>query len=266
MELPTFETKKEKIKFLVENKDTLIAQKKAVTKYADGIAYHGVLLQDQEDLVIKSLHAQNELQVKAVINTTNIMDSHEDVHLDGLWKKSIKENKNIMHIQEHQMAFDKIISNQTSKTLKVSTDEMSFKELGFKFEGNTQALIFDSTVKKSRNPYMHKQYADGNVTNHSVGMQYVKIALAVNDEDHEKEFETWNEHYDKIANKEMPDRLGFFWAVTEAKIIEGSAVPMGSNTVTPTLEIKEPSEDTQTEPLNALEKVKIKKFIKKLLT
>ncbi len=33
--------------------------------------------------------------------------------------------------------------------------------------------------------------------------------------------------------------------VKEAQVIEGSAVPMGSNEYTPTQEVKEPSQDTQ---------------------
>ena len=40
-----------------------------------------------------------------------------------------------------------------------------------------------------------------------------------------------------------------FWAVTEAKLIEGSAVLFGSNPITPTFSKNKPL-DTQTEPLD----------------
>ena len=189
----------------------------------------------------------DQLFVKAVINTTNVIDSHDDVHLPGLWDKSLKENKNIMHLQEHQMKFDSIISD--CKDLKARVETKHWKELGFGFKGDTQALIFDSTVKKSRNKYMHTQYAEGHVKNHSVGMRYVKLSLAINDEDAGSNFDTWEKYIDQIANKEIAEAQGYFWAVKEAKVIEGSAVPIGSNQFTPTLENnKEPGKSTPNEP------------------
>ena len=50
-----------------------------------------------------------------------------------------------------------------------------------------------------------------------------------------------------IANKEEADRVGYFWAVTEAKIVkEGSMVLFGSNSVTPLLQKDiEPDAPTQ---------------------
>ena len=41
-------------------------------------------------------------------------------------------------------------------------------------------------------------------------------------------------------NKAELERIKYFFAVTEAKAIEGSAVPMGSNFVTPTQSVKAP--------------------------
>jgi hypothetical protein len=62
-----------------------------------------------------------------------------------------------------------------------------------------------------------------------------------------------------VANQDAAEEKGFFWAVKEAKVIEGSAVPLGSNWITPTLDNNKnepldsthknngPSEDTQKE-------------------
>ena len=242
MKIPDFNTKKELFEFLIENKQTLIAQKKAEIKHADGVLF-GIVTDKSAN---KAVGNENEAQVKAIINTTNLMDSHKDVHIPGLWAKSLKENKNIMHIQEHKMSFDTIISDGVD--LKAFTKEYKWKELGYAFEGSTEALVFDSTVKASRNPFMLKQYRDGNVKNHSVGMQYVKLVLCINDEDSGAEYEAWEKYYPMIANKSTADGYGYFWAVKEAKVIEGSAVPIGSNFATPTLDIKEPLEGTQKEP------------------
>ena len=84
---------------------------------------------------------------------------------------------------------------------------------------------------------MFKQYADVNVTNQSVGMRYVKLLLAVNNEEYKTEKEIWDKYYPVIANKSAADEQGYFWAVTEAKVVEGSAVPIGSNQVTPTISV-----------------------------
>jgi len=227
------------IEEIVRNKATLIAQKKAAIKYADGCIYASLDSNSGEMVSKSSIDVTdiNEIEVKAAINTTNILDSHGDVHIKGLWNKSLKENKMIMHIQEHQLKFDKIIAD--GKDLKTSVKTMSFKELGYKMDGDTQVLFFDSIVKRNRNLYMFKQYADGNVQNHSVSMRYVKMELAVNNEDYKEEFAVWQKYYDTIANKSDAEALGYFWAIKEAKIIEGSAVPIGSNKITPTLEVNE---------------------------
>jgi len=244
LDIPNFDTKKELFAFLVSNKETLITQKKSAIKFADGIG-HTVLESDHKGLEIKADYdggsSIDEIKVKAVINTTNILDSHGDVHIPGLWNKSIKENKRIMHVQEHQSSsFDKIISS--GDDLKASVKTMTWKELGLNAIGSTQALVFDSTVKASRNKYMFEQYKQGFVTNHSVGMRYVKLDIAINDTDYEKEKDYYDKYITQVINSDDAEKQGYFWVVTEAKAIEGSAVPMGSNPITPTINIKsEPS-------------------------
>ncbi|MCF8218774.1 MAG: hypothetical protein K9J21_07305 [Bacteroidales bacterium] len=229
-----FNTNKELRDFLIENKKSIIAQKRAQIKHSDGIS---ALYYDTKNGTVKANEAfdpeGDEIKVKAVINTTNFMDSHDDVHLDGIWDKTLSQNKNLMHLQEHQMKFDKIIAD--GNDLNAFVKNIPWDELGFQYSGNTQALIFDSTLKRERNNFMFNQYAKGFVKNHSVGMQYVQIELAVNDEQYEDEYKVWKTYFDRIANKELAEYKGYFFAVREAKLIEGSAVPIGSNTATPTL-------------------------------
>lgn len=223
-----FESKEELFKELKENKSKLISTKKMVTKLADPIACN-----TGEKTATKNDVDGNRLGVKSVINTINLYDSHGDVHIKGIWNKSVKEKKNLYLLQEHKMAFDHIISDDVDASVK----EITWKELGFNFSGNTEALIFESKLDAERNPYMFAQYAKGYVKNHSVGMRYVKLELAINSEAdwNEEEKEVWDKYYSDIVNKNDVDEAGYFWAVTEAKIIEGSAVPVGSNWATPTL-------------------------------
>ena len=245
IEIPHYEDKSELFEWLVENKELHIEKKLSTLKKADSIPYSP----QYANKAAININDADKIQVKAVINTTNLMDSHSDVHIKGLWKKSLRENKRILHLQEHKMDFDFLIS----KKVKAFTETMSFKELGFKrFKMDTEALIFDSEVAKAVNEKMFGRYAKGEVDNHSVGMRYVKLDLAINDPDFPSEFEVWEKFIDQVANKKDAEAQGFFWPVTEAKVIEGSAVLAGSNFVTPTLSAEakdiEPGNPTQSEP------------------
>lgn len=253
----SFEDKQAMFTALRENKSTLIAQKKMMTKECDSVSFiHKV--ESNKGEVVKSdtinLDGVNTLKMDLVINTTKVMDSHSDVHLDGIWNKSVKEQKNLYLLQEHKMTFANIITDK----VKASVKSLDWSELGATFEGKTQALIFTSEVHKDRNGFMFEQYAKGFVKNHSVGMRYVKLELALNSESKydKEEKEVWDKYIGEVANKSDAEKQGYFWAVSEAKIIEGSAVPIGSNKITPVLSIEEkavnddtlnnePSKDTQ---------------------
>lgn len=252
IEIPEFETKKETISFLKQNKESLMAQKKGIIKWTDPSALRPTTLIESKEVAIKeNMPVQNpgdELKVKVVINTTNIMDSHNDVHLPGLWNKSLSENKSILHLQEHTMKFDHIISQ--GEDLKAFTQMMNWSDLGEKFAGLTEALIFDSNIRKSRNEFMLEQYANGFVKQHSVGMRYIQLGLALNDtgSSNASEFESWEKYFPEIVNQELAEQKGFFWFVKEAKVVEGSAVILGSNQATPTLDNNLKEEPTVVTP------------------
>lgn len=234
LKIPKFKSKKKRIAFIVENKMTLLSQKKSILKKAEGMCIMPTVSKGNKvSKTAKSAGNSSSLQVKAIINTTNVFDSHGDVHMPGLWKKSLKENRRIMHLQEHKdNEFDKIIAS--GDDLQAYTKTYTWKELGYELEGKTQALEFNSTVRKSRNPYMHNQYKKNYVDNHSVGMYYVKIELAVNDKKYEKEYAAWKKYIGSVVNAKDAEKAGMMWVVLEAKVKEGSAVPNGSNSLTPT--------------------------------
>ena len=231
-------------------------EKKATLKHGDISTY------SPSETANKAVNkASDTLQVKAVINTIGVLDSHGDVHMAGIWNKTVQENKAPYLLQEHKMAFDSIISDN----VKPSVEVISWKELGVNAIGSTEVLMFNAEVSKDRNEFMFNQYKNGWVRNHSVGMQYVKIAFAVNDPEMEEEYKEWQATIDKIINKEVAEQNGYYFTVYEAKMVEGSAVPVGSNSVTPTLETKdnEPSKDTQEKkpPLGTSENNSIYSFI-----
>ena len=255
-----FQSKEELFKALIENKKELVSIKKSSTKNADAVSFGylntSIEIDTNKEDVQSQMQNPEALNVKVVINTTNFLDSHGDVHVNGIWNKSVKDNVSFLHLQEHEREFDKVITDSA----KGYVQSMTWKKLGLPYDGKTEALIFESTIDKKRNEFMLNQYANGWVKNHSVGMRYVQLELAINTEaEYDKEYKAlWDEFYPIIANKENADERGYFWVVKEAKIIEGSAVVMGSNSATPTLENKEeavlidtldtePSIDTQKE-------------------
>lgn len=247
MLIPKFETRKELFDFLAANRDKIISHKRDTVKHSEAISNDCFLFIEKENAFKANMPVANpsdDLKVKVVINTTNLMDSHGDVHIPGIWKKSLSENKMLVFLQEHCMAFDKVIADD--KDLKAYTEKIPWKDLGYKFEGITEALIFEATIRKARNPFMHDQYSKGYVRNHSVGMRYMDIVLCINDDEYGAEYEAWEKYYPYVANKDRADDAGYFWAVKQAKAIEGSAVVIGSNTATPTLDNNLKGETTET--------------------
>lgn len=240
-----FNSKQEVVSYLKANKDEIIAlRKNTPVKYTDELSVKSEVLNKKSTDKAETTETGTDLRVKIVLNTTNYFDSHRDVHIKGIWNRTIKNSNIFYHLQEHRSLFDKVISTD----VKAYIEEMPFKTLGVNSNLTTEALIFESIISKERNPEMYKQYKNGWVNNHSVGMQYVDIELAIYDEDDEKEMDFWNKYINDIANKEEAEEYGYFWVVKEAKLREGSAVLFGSNPITPTLEVEEnksrPSDDT----------------------
>ena len=244
LDLSKFSTKEELFDHLHRNKPMLVAQKKSEVKRADTVSFCiSKCDTESRDVAEKSgtsteeLLALDKIRIIPVINTTNLFDSHHDVHIDNLWKKTLKEQEVFYLVKEHKFDFDNTLSDEVDAYVKT----MTWKSLGYGWEGSTQALIFDTILHKKVNEKMFEMYAKRKVRNHSVGMQYVKLHLAINSKDsqYKEEKEVWDKYHGIIANKKDVDEVGYFWAVTEAKIIEGSAVMRGSNFATPTLDVTE---------------------------
>lgn len=267
IEIKEFSSQDEQLKWLFENRNNISAQRKSISKESDEIAFISFAVDEKGEQV----KAENpipedadKLKVKIVINTTGLLDSHSDVHIPGLWKKTLSESKMFYHIQEHRFDFRGIISDE----VKAYTEDMTWKSLGADFGGKTEALIFESIILKDRNEYMFEQYRKGYVRNHSVGMRYIKDYFCINSDAYPDQKENWDKYIKYVANKEEAEAKNYFWAVTEAKIIEGSAVVRGSNWATPTesvTEVKEADKFTSNKnepPINGTQnQVKKKVFL-----
>jgi hypothetical protein len=250
-------TGKAVLDYIVKNEALIFHAKKSTIKKADEIQSMPMYVDEKGNFISKEEVAQtqidpNKLKVVVVINTTNWYDSHCDVHIPGIWKKTLSDNKKngFYLLESHGREFEDVIAEGCSGYTKV----LSWKDLGLTLAGTTEALIFDGIIEKDRNEYMFDQYQKGYVKKHSVGMRYVKMVTCINDDDYPVQKENWDKYIEMVANRTEAEADGYFWAVLEAKIIEGSAVLFASNCMTPVMETSmiegknDSEEDTQNQP------------------
>lgn len=229
------------LKEILKDKKAAIKLKKATFKKCNNIASPVLKTFAVKGSELKE-DTENELFRTIVGNTYGWMDSHDDVHIKGIFSKSIKENNNILHLHDHVHQ----LAAKVGTPLKVYEEELKWSDVGLEKSGNTTALLMDTRIEKARNENIFTDYKNNEINQHSVGMQYVKIELCVNDSEEKEEFAAWEKYISHVANTEKAEEQGYFWAVTEAKLIEISCVIRGSNELTPTL-------DNETKTLKDLE-------------
>lgn len=253
---------KELFAHLKSNKEQIIKEKKSMPIKSEPFASNatdddcGVSLKPIQ--VTKSVAGEemelDEVVVKVVANMSMYCDSHMDVLAPDCWKKTIRENgikgKNIIaHIHDHIHKIDAKVGTVKS----IRGEMLNLKKLGVVSDiDEAQGLVMESVVKKLYNEKVYNLYKTGEVNQHSIGMQYVKMELAVNsdDDEYKAEHKVWKKHINKIINKDYVENRGYFWYVSEIKLYENSAVLFGSNEITPTLEVQKELEPLQNTPKN----------------
>jgi hypothetical protein len=228
---------KELFAFLIENKDALKAQKKSFIKETDVVICGPELLVIDKDGTLKAAGEgeadPTKVHVKVVGNACWWMDSQRDVLIKDSAKRSIAARKGMIpHLADHNQK----LAGQVGDVTDVYLEDVSLRKLGLDKSGATQCVVMESDVQKSYDERVFNLYKRNRVNQHSIGLQYVTLDLAINDEEHEKEIDFWNKYIDKVINKEEAEELGYFWVVSEYKLLEVSGVLFGANELTPTLE------------------------------
>jgi HK97 family phage prohead protease len=140
--------------------------------------------------------------VKGYLSAFGIIDSDNDMIMPGAFKKSITENGPLSS-SNRKIAFlrNHEWEDQIGKMLELSEDDYGLlfvAQLGRSSKGDDALL----------------DYQDGIIREHSIGFSYVP---------------------DKMKAIETAD--GMYWAISEVKLWEGSAVTFGSNQFTPVLQV-----------------------------
>jgi len=233
-----FATKDELFKSLRENVDKIIACKTAETyksHFKGSASISTGFLVKANDEQCKTGPQMKADYIYPVINTTLYMDSHYDVHLNGIWSRSVKEQQGkLYYVADHEIKTNTIIAWPQDVNAMVKTVPWSW--IGKDYEGSTEALIYEIAKSAIVNDGAKKIIDDKRPVQNSVRMQYVKIHLGMNSTAKEdiKYKAFYDAHIETIANKEVAEEQGYFFGVEEAKIIrEGSMVPLGSNDATP---------------------------------
>jgi len=241
--------KSDLFKQLKDQKDILIAEKKSEIKTKNCLGFYSPKLG-----IVKGIADMEDGYIYPVISNTNYYDSHQDVHINGSMTKTAKEqNRKVYYVADHNLSVDSVIA--TPKNVEVELLTVKWSDLGFKYDGETEALIFKIAKDKIIHEKFLKMVNSGDNLQNSIRMEYLNIAIGINstDEEYKEEKKVYDEVYSTVVNKEAMDEIGFCWAVKELRLkYEGSAVLFGSNDATP-IQSKdiEPSNDTQPpEPSN----------------
>lgn len=222
-----------KIQELIARKSEILEAKKMEVHKSEPIKYT-----PKSENISKSLTFADEVEVKAIANTALWMDYHKDVLLPKCWEKDL-ESTEIPHLKDHNHTTEGLVGEIQS----IWATEMSWKDLGIELEGETEVLAFSSKVLKAYDESTFTKYRRGMIKQHSIGMRYKDVVLAINpdildeEENLPEEFVNWKKYINLVANKEDALESGYFFVVKEIELIEISAVLFGANKLTPTTEI-----------------------------
>lgn len=230
-----FATKTEMYAALKTEMNKIIGLKKAKFKNSDPVV-----------LVVKTGEAKKAnteaaigigSTIYAIINTTNFYDSCGDVHLNGLWDLSIKDQVGkLYYIINHELEIGKVIAYPDK--VKASVQNFKWKDLGISYDGETQALMFEVELTEATNKDALFAIMAKAPLQNSVRMGYVTMILCIDDdsEDMATEKANFDKYIKVVANKADAQEAGYFWAIEQAKIVkEGSACLFGANEATPIL-------------------------------
>lgn len=236
-----FATKSEMFFELKKNRELIVAQKKAAIKFSDPVRYFIKQLLEGTGIEKALLDAPDVIgigsTIYAIINTTNFYDSCGDVHLDGIWDNSIKDQKGkLYYVMNHDLKLGCVIAYP--KDVDASVVSLKWSDIGQDYTGSMQALVYAVKLTESSNKDALSAIITKQDIQNSVRMGYISMILCIDDssDDYKQEKANFDKYLKVVANKQDAEDAGYFWAISEAKIVkEGSACLFGANEATPIL-------------------------------
>lgn len=271
-----FETKADLFKALVENESFIIDAKKSQVykSFEKGLQ----VVSDQKTIEKAFKDSEKGIKFDAdyyyfVVNSANYLDSHNDMHVDGNWNKSVKDQNGKVYLVWHHdfSKTENIIA--FPEDIEMMTSKVAWSLLGKSYDGETYSLIYKVKKDKIVNENVAKWLKEGRKLQLSVRMQYIKLETAFNsdDEDYMHQTENYQKYYPLIANKDEFKEIEYFFIVKEAKnVMESSLLPFGSNSATAEIsQIENKTEaDNITSEINeepSIDTQKVEQSLKELL-
>jgi len=266
-----FASKELMISYIKENLDQIIDFKKSIEQKSvdKGLAVSCKTLNKiRMEVADKAVSVDKDYYYIAV-NTTRILDSHDDLHINGIWNKSVsdQQGKNYL-VDTHSLTIrDTIVRKEH---IEMFVAKVTFASLGMPYAGSTQVLVYKFRKDKVMSKEAKEWLESGDAIQASVRMMYISIdfALDSNAPEDKKAKDNYDAYKNEIANASDFEYIPYFFIIKEAKNSrESSLVPFGSNPITGNI-IKniEPSADThdKVEPLKNTHSKQLKEMSNKL--
>lgn len=249
----TFATKQDLFKELVSSEKELIGLKKS--NILKGYEKYSLSFLNVDKFLNGTQKSNLGFDTKKgfiypVISTTRYKDSHDDVHLDGCFGKTVKEQQGkVYYALDHELKYNSILAWQ--KDVNMIIADIPWAAVGKNFEGSTQALVFEIAENKIRNKEVLEDIKNSvSDFENSIRMQYHDVFLAIDSQ--EKGMEEYKSRFDEIietiANKAETKELGYFWGVRQLGIHkEGSLVVAGGSNDATTIIMNQSEPDDHSE-------------------
>jgi hypothetical protein len=206
-----------------------------------------------------------------IVSTTRYMDSHDDVHFDGCFGKTVKDQQGkVYYCADHDLSLKGIVTNK--KDIEMFTASIPWQFVGKSYTGNTEGLVMAFKKDAIKNQQAKDIIDSDEDLENSIRMVYVKIVMGIDSTD--KQYKVNKDYFDSrvndIANKERAEDLGYFFGVEELKIHKEASLVVGGGSndatriyqyktteaVTDTTAKIEPPAGTQTDINKILQNIK----------
>lgn len=207
------------ISYVKANLDTIIDAKKVEQySYNKGQAVSCKTLNGSKFTVAEKAIEVDEAYWYLVVNSTNILDSHDDLHINGIWNTTVKDQqgKNYL-VDTHSITIDTTIVKK--EHIEMFVAKVTFASLGMAYSGSTQVLVYKFRKDKVIDQKAKEWLESGDAIQASVRMQYVslKFALDSNAPEDKEVKKNYDDYIGSIANKDDFEYIPYFFVITEAK-------------------------------------------------
>lgn len=240
-----FSSKEEMFAALKANEEKIIGLKKAQV-YKSCEKHQISFLNLDMAKAIGSLKADFEIKedfIYPVISTTRYMDSHKDVHFDGCFTTTVKDQQGkVYYALDHKLEWNSILT--WPKDVEMFISQLDWSLVGKNYAGKTEGLVFAIAKNKiNKADVLSAIENKSSDFENSIRMIYKKLKLGINSTS--KDLKSNKDYYDsrisQIANKEQAEEDGYFWGVEELGISkEGSLVVAGGSNDATSIIIADP--------------------------